>query len=115
MKERQKAPVEVERYPAESRRNVPSRISTHSCLFLAGGDVQSVERIMRILEGLTHEEEGVTVSELARRIRLPIPTTFRILLALTEHALVEHNRQTKRYRLGVALARLSYHALNNHD
>lgn len=77
--------------------------------------MQSVDRVVRILDGLAREPEGMTVSELARVIKLPIPTTFRILLALAEHALVEHDRETKRYRLGVALVRLSYHALDNYS
>lgn len=83
--------------------------------FLGGEELQSVDRIVRILDGLAREPEGMTVSELARVIKLPIPTTFRILLALGEHALVEHDRETKRYRLGLALVRLSYHVLDNYS
>jgi DNA-binding IclR family transcriptional regulator len=54
----------------------------------------------------------VTVSGLARDVGLPIPTTFRILLALEEHGFADHDRETKRYRLGVALVRLSHHVLD---
>jgi DNA-binding IclR family transcriptional regulator len=65
-----------------------------------------------ILHGLANAPEGATVSDLAREVRLPIATTFRMLLALREHGFVDHDGDTKRYRLGMALVGLSHYVLD---
>lgn len=77
--------------------------------------MRSVDRIICVLDGLAREPEGATLSELARLVQLSIPTTFRILLALAEHAMVEYDRETRRYRLGISLVRLAYHVLDHYS
>lgn len=77
-----------------------------------GEHTQSVDRVVRILHGLASAPEGITVSDLAREVGLPVATAFRILLALREHGFVDHDRDTKRYRLGMALVGLSHHVLD---
>lgn len=77
--------------------------------------MQSVDRIIRVLDGLAREPDGATLSGLARLVGLPVPTAFRILLALTQHAMVEYDRETRRYRLGISLVRLAYHVLDHYS
>jgi DNA-binding IclR family transcriptional regulator len=48
-------------------------------------------------------EQGARVAEIAERLGLKASTTHRIVNALERHGLIERERATKRYRLGLAL------------
>lgn len=48
-------------------------------------------------------ERGAKIVEIAERLGLKTSTTHRIVTALERHGLVERERATKRYRLGLAL------------
>lgn len=61
--------------------------------------MQVIDKATAILEILS-EEESLTVSEIAERINLPIPTAYRILTALVKPGLLEKDVKTKGYHLG---------------
>ena len=48
-------------------------------------------------------ERGARMAEIAERLDLKTPTAHRIVTALERHGLIERERATKRYRLGLAL------------
>jgi DNA-binding IclR family transcriptional regulator len=48
-------------------------------------------------------EQGARMAEIAEKLGLKTPTAHRIVTALERHGLIERERATKRYRLGLAL------------
>jgi DNA-binding IclR family transcriptional regulator len=48
-------------------------------------------------------ERGARMAEIAEKLGLKTPTAHRIVTALERHGLIERERATKRYRLGLAL------------
>ena len=70
----------------------------------AGNGVQSIERAFSILRAVSTEQAGI--SEIARRVSLPISTTARILATLEElHAVVRVDSTT--YAIGASVAELA--------
>jgi DNA-binding IclR family transcriptional regulator len=65
---------------------------------------QLLDRAVGILKYLGDiGEQGAKMSELADALGLKTPTAHRIVSALERHGLIERERATKRYRLGLAL------------
>ena len=54
--------------------------------------------LLRLLA--TAGSRGLPLTELAARSALPHPSAHRVLKQLVEERLVEHNPETRRYRLG---------------
>ena len=48
-------------------------------------------------------EQGARMAEIAEKLGLKTPTAHRIVTSLERHGLIERERATKRYRLGLAL------------
>jgi DNA-binding IclR family transcriptional regulator len=69
--------------------------------------VQTIERIVAIIEKVAQSPDGVTLTEIARASGLSITTCHRALLALTATHLLERDANSKRYRTGVGLLRLA--------
>ncbi|HXF72186.1 MAG TPA: IclR family transcriptional regulator [Actinomycetota bacterium] len=72
-----------------------------------GPSVQSVQRALALLEILADEGGEMGVTELGRRLGVHKATASRLLATLAEHALVERNPLTDKYRLGFGVVRLA--------
>jgi DNA-binding IclR family transcriptional regulator len=70
-------------------------------------EVQSVARAIGILEALADSRADLGVTELGIRLGVHKATASRLLGTLADHALVERNPATDKYRLGFGLVRLS--------
>lgn len=69
--------------------------------------MQSIDRLMEVLDRLSQNEEGVRISTLRDELDLPVATLHRLLKGLAEHGLVYQDSETKHYRLGFRLLRLA--------
>lgn len=82
------------------RRGRPPSPSTE-----AGGEVQSLDRAIAILEVLAGAD-GLPLSEIARRADLPTSTVHRLLATLQRRALIGHDAETGLWTVGVGLFRV---------
>ncbi|MEU7002188.1 IclR family transcriptional regulator [Nonomuraea sp. NPDC046570] len=75
--------------------------------------VRSVSRAIEILESLEQPGDGLTVTEVARRVSASKSAAFSTLQTLEMHGFVSSQGEgtSRRYRLGLALARLGEHAV----
>ncbi len=62
--------------------------------------MQLVERTLDVLTILSGEAEGLSVTELTKRIGLPGSSVFRILDSLKKNRFVSQDADTKKYRIG---------------
>lgn len=73
-----------------------------------GGEAQGMlARGLSLLSALGDHPEGVSVTELARQVGLPVSTTHRLLATEIELGFVSMDASTKTYRLGVRLFELA--------
>jgi DNA-binding IclR family transcriptional regulator len=72
--------------------------------------LQVLHRAFMILDLFTPDEPEWTTSEIARHCNLPVATAHRLLAALQRLEVVTRDRDTKRFRLGVAAIRLGERA-----
>ncbi len=75
-----------------------------------GDGIRSVNRAAALLLALGEAEGEVGVTELARRIGLHKSTASRLLATLQQRGLVQHDDDSGKYRLGLAMVRLGGHA-----
>ena len=68
--------------------------------------IQAIERAVAILNTFSAEEPELGVTELADRLELHKSTVHRFLVNLEAAGLVERNRHTSRYRLGLHIFEL---------
>lgn len=68
--------------------------------------IQSIERAVAILNAFSAEEPELGVTDLADRLGLHKSTVHRFLVNLEAAGLVERNRHTSRYRLGLRIFEL---------
>jgi IclR family acetate operon transcriptional repressor len=73
----------------------------------ASRHVAAVERALAILAELADARCELGTNEIARRTRINVSTTSRILATLADGGLVEHVPATGRYRLGLGIIRLA--------
>jgi DNA-binding IclR family transcriptional regulator len=72
------------------------------------GRVQSVDRALQLLAVVaTAAPRGETATELASRCGINRATAWRLLATLEAHGLVERDPSTNRYKIGLALIRMS--------
>ncbi|BAS26885.1 IclR family transcriptional regulator [Limnochorda pilosa] len=64
------------------------------------GGVRALDRGLSILEALT-DQPGLTLSEIAERVRLPVSTAYRLLETLRSRRFVQPSDETGRYHVGV--------------
>src|SRR3954470_23906704 len=62
-------------------------------------DVPAVDRTLDILERLSADPEGQTLSELSAALELPTNAVFRITGALKNRAYIDRDETTKRFTL----------------
>jgi DNA-binding IclR family transcriptional regulator len=67
---------------------------------------QVLDRTFAILELFDEVSPEWTATEIARTLKLPVPTTHRILMALKQRGYVSQHEETKRFRLGVGALHL---------
>jgi len=70
----------------------------------AATGTQLLDRAAAILKLLGESgQSGLSMTAIEERMGLPQPTVYRIVTALERHGFVDRERQTRRYRLGLAL------------
>src|ERR1035437_661683 len=74
-----------------------------------GDGIRSVNRAAALLLALGEADGEVGVTELARRIGLHKSTASRLLATLQQRGLVQHDDDSGKYRLGLAIVRLGGH------
>jgi len=75
--------------------------------------VQSIDRVFDILELLSTEHEGLSLTEISQKLDLPTSTVFRLLSVLRSRNYIEKNDSTNVYRLGLGFVELTSLYLNN--
>src|SRR2546430_3020383 len=65
--------------------------------------LSSVANAIRLLTSFSGEEDELGITTLAGRLRLAKSTVHRLAATLTGAGFLEHNGETGKYRLGVAL------------
>lgn len=68
--------------------------------------IQSVEKVLRLLQALDLHGEWIGVRDLARKLELSPTTTHNLLKTLVAAGFAETNPSTRQYRLGLAAVRL---------
>jgi DNA-binding IclR family transcriptional regulator len=71
--------------------------------------IPNLARACQVIKLFAGSEEGLTSSEVARRLAIPRTTALRILLTLCEEGLIAHHEHS--YRAGPELVRLGLRAL----
>jgi IclR family acetate operon transcriptional repressor len=71
----------------------------------AGGEVQSLDRAIGILE-VVAAADGLNLSEIARRTDLPTSTVHRLLATLQRRGLVAHEADSGAWTVGIGLFRI---------
>lgn len=77
--------------------------------------VPAVERAILILQLLGQEPEGLTISQITKRISIAKSTVFTILTTLNIYGMVERVEDTGRYQLGIELFTLGSSVLERLD
>ena len=77
--------------------------------------VQSLDRAFDILEILSHEKDGLALTEIGRRLGLHKSTVYRLLATLSHRGYVEKVSDTGGYKLGLEFIGLSSLYLNSLD
>lgn len=75
--------------------------------------VQSISRVLDVLETLAAAEAELSLSELQSRLDLPLPTLHRLLKALAERGYVEQSGDTRRYGPGLKILEVADAAKRN--
>ncbi|HRC06591.1 MAG TPA: IclR family transcriptional regulator [Miltoncostaeales bacterium] len=73
--------------------------------------IQAIERAVAILNAFTPDEPEMGVSDLAQRLSLHKSTVHRFVVNLEAAGLLERNRTTSRYRLGLRIFELGSQVL----
>jgi len=77
--------------------------------------IQSVDRILDILEELSSEKNGLTISELAKRVDLQVSTTYNLVNTLRTRDYIYQNEETKKYFIGLRILALKNSFLDHLD
>lgn len=75
--------------------------------------IQSIDRAFDILELLSVESRGLTMTEIGRRLGLHKSTVHRMLSSLRERGYIEKSQETGKYRLGLGFVELASLHLNS--
>lgn len=70
-------------------------------------ETRSVKRAVEILQHIGSEQNGLSLSEVSRRVQLSKATVYRILQTLVDTQFARQDGQTSRYFLGSGLLRLA--------
>lgn len=69
--------------------------------------IGSVIKAVMILEELAESAEGLGLTEISKRLNYGVSATYHILNTLKLHSIIEQDKKTKKYRIGVGLFRIS--------
>ena len=78
-------------------------------------DMKSLEKIIKILDYLSDVERDVGITELSLELNLPKSTVHRILKNLFRYSVVEKEKETSRYKIGLRLLKYSNSLLRSFD
>lgn len=81
----------------------------------AGGRETSIEKALEVCEALSTSRAGLSVTELARQLRLPAPTVHRLLSLLKGRGYVRQDEDTARYSLTLKMLDLSFRLLDRSE
>ncbi|MEA2936588.1 MAG: IclR family transcriptional regulator, regulon repressor [Alphaproteobacteria bacterium] len=70
------------------------------------GRLSSVATATRVLKAFTEDEDEIGISELARRLGIAKSTVHRLAATLMSEGMLEQDRASGKYKLGIALFRL---------
>ncbi len=76
------------------------------------GSIQSLERAFALLEEIGRNRDGITLSELGKRVGLHNSTAFHLLKTMALLGYIEQAKDSKRYRVGRRLFTLAAAALD---
>jgi DNA-binding IclR family transcriptional regulator len=77
--------------------------------------LKSVEKALRIIESFDLDRPEISVSEFVESLSIPKVSVYRFLRVLTKNGFISHNKQTKKYRLGLKIFELGSIVLKNFD
>jgi len=77
--------------------------------------MNSIEKSIQILNYLSYVEKSVGITELSSKLLFPKSTVHRILKSLLKHSLVDQERDTSKYRLGLRILEYSNSFYNSFD
>jgi len=77
--------------------------------------MNSIEKSIRILNYLSNVERSVGITELSLKLSFPKSTVHRILKSLLNYSLVDQERDTSKYRLGLRILEYSNSFYNSFD
>lgn len=69
----------------------------------SGSPVRSIDRVLDVIEALSNQPHGVTLTNLSSKVGLHISTTHRLLSSLTARGYVQQDKETGKYRLTMRL------------
>ena len=77
--------------------------------------MNSIEKSIQILNYLSNAERSVGITELSSRLLFPKSTVHRMLKSLLSYSLVDQERDTSKYRLGLRILEYSNSFYNSFD
>src|SRR5699024_5556873 len=77
--------------------------------------VQSVDRVLRILDLFDEYKTELRISEISKLTQLNKSTVYALLKTLQNHNYIEQDTDTKKYRLGVKLFERGNYVIHNLD
>jgi IclR family transcriptional regulator, KDG regulon repressor len=78
-------------------------------------NLTSVDKAFEVCEALSHEPAGMSLSELARSLKLTRPTVHRLLGVLRRRGYVRQDEETQKYSLGIKLLDLCFRMLGRSE
>jgi IclR family acetate operon transcriptional repressor len=86
-----------------------------SAVHLASDRTSSLDKALDLCEALSATERGVSLSELARTVRVPASTAHRLLRLLKRRGFVRQDEETGRYALTLKMLDLSFRLLGRSE
>ena len=77
--------------------------------------IPALEKTFEILDYMSTAEDGVSLSEISKALRIPKTTVFRIMATMQQWNYVEKTFEQEKYRLGKALIKMGQHAAADVD
>ena len=75
----------------------------------------SIEKALQVCEALSGSQRGMSVTEIARQLKLPPPTAHRLLGVLKRRGYVRQDEETARYSLTLRMLDLSFRLLGRSE
>ncbi len=75
----------------------------------------SIDKALDVCEGLSTAQRGMSVTDLARQLKMPAPTVHRLLALLKRRGYVRQDEETGRYSLTLKMLDLSFKLLGRSE